>query len=231
MKHVGIVAVTAEGAALCYKTLCARAQEILGEHTHPEITIHSSSFHSILEAQRRDDWELVGESISRSLPTLEKSGADFVIVPANSVHFAYAQYSKTSAVPVWNLLELAADECSKRGCKKVLTLGVGITMSRGLFHQSLKSKGIESAVPSAEEQEILNKIIYSELVRGEILPSSTEAILNIVLSNLKGGVDGILLGCTELPLVLSESTCGVPTIDTTRLLGMRAAEYACSDNV
>ncbi len=229
MKHIGIAAVTVEGAALCYQTICRRSQEILGEHHHPEISLHSHSFHRILEAQRTEQWSRVADLVLESIVHLRDCGADFAIIPANSIHFAIDLIASRSPIPVWNILSLAAGECKKQGFKKVLTLGVGITMSRKLFFPPLAALGIEAVVPSITDQETMNSIIYKELVQGHLTDLSRSSLVDIALRSCKIGVDAVLLGCTELPLALSSQLLGVPVIDTTRLLALRAAEYATAD--
>ncbi len=227
MKHVGIAAVTAEGAALCYRTICSEASRRLGAHLHPEITMHTHSFSEIVTAQRAEDWGKVADLLLASLQKLKKAGADFAIIPANSVHFTFDAVKKSSPLPLLSIVETAADVAKKRGYGHVLTLGVGITMARGLFTEALQARGIRSTVPDADEQERMNAIIYDQIVPTGSADASSVAFLRGVVAKYKDeGCNAVLLGCTELPLVLTKETSPLPTVDTTVELALAAVDRA-----
>ncbi len=226
MKHIGIAAVTAEGAALCYRTICSEAMRILGNNQHPEISLHTHSFQKIVDAQRSEDWQAVASLLLSSLQKLKTAGADFAIIPANSVHFVFDELRKKSPLPLLSIVTMAADLCAKRSYQKVLVLGVGITMSRGLFTDALTEKNIQSIVPTPDEQEKLNRIIYEEIVPSVLTEISRQWIIALVLQYKVRGCDSVLLGCTELPLILTPETSPLPTIDTTRELGLAALHEA-----
>ncbi len=197
---------------------------------HPEITMHTHSFSEIVDAQRREDWKKVADLIIDSLCKLKAAGADFAIIPANSVHFAFADIEKRSPLPLLSIVKESAAECAKRGYKKVLTLGVGITMSRGLFGDELKARGIESLVPSEKDQQTLNRIIYDEIVPGNVSKQSEKILIELVRSYASSGADAVLLGCTELPFVITPEISPIPTVDTTRLIAIRALDAALADS-
>jgi aspartate racemase len=228
MKHIGIAAITAEGAALCYRMVCSEASKRFGSHIHPEVSLHCFSFQKIFSAQMKEDWKTVADVVVASLDKLKKSGAEFGIIPANSTHFVFDDIQKRSPLPLLSIIDVAADEAKRLGAKNVLTLGIGITMSRGLFTPALKKRGIHSVVPTTEEQKKMNEIIFQEIVPGKTTSEGTQVLVNLVKKYAKQGSDAVLLGCTELPLVLDEKNCGLPTIDTTRLLALKAVDYACS---
>lgn len=226
MKHIGIAAVTAEGAALCYRTICIEAAKKLGANMHPEITLHTFSFERIFSAQVAGNWAEVTNLLVASIEKLAKSGADFAIIPANSTHFVFDDIRARSPIPLLSIVDVSADEALRLGCKKVLTLGIGITMSRGLFLPALKARTIASVVPDDAEQKLINDCIFNEIIPAKINPSTVRLLSDIVGKYRGEGCDAVLLGCTELPLVLTPEISPLPTIDTTRLLAVQAAMEA-----
>ena len=226
VKHIGIVGVTAEGASLCYKTICSEASKIMGPNNHPEISLHNHSFHRILDPFLRKDWPVVAKLISDSVNKVASCGADFAIIPGNSVHFAFDEIKKESQIEVMSIVEVAARECRDKGYKKVGILGVGLTMSGGLFNKSLDKYGIVPVAPNEHGQKIVNDTIYNEIVQAKTAKDTPQKIIKVINSLKKQGCDAVILGCTELPLVISEENSPLPFIDTTRLLARKALEYA-----
>lgn len=226
MKHIGILGITAEGASLCYQTIVSQSARMLGENIHPTITLHTTSFNDILKAQKDSNWEKVSEICLASITVLKNTGADFVIIPANSVHYAYDLMKTNSPIPILSIVDAVLSECLEKKYKKVGVLGIGITMSGGLYTKPLEDNGIQAFVPSTEDQDILNEIIYKEIVLGIKNEQSTHKILRIVQGLKDQGVEAVILGCTELPLVITEGNSPLPVIDTTRLLAIKAVEEA-----
>jgi len=224
MKHIGILGITAEGASLCYQTIVSQSARILGENMHPAITLHTTSFAEILKAQKDSNWEKVSEICLESIKVLKNAKVDFVIIPANSIHYAYDLMKIKSPIPILSIVDVTVNECLKREYKKVGVLGIGITMSGDLYTKPLEENGIEAYVPSAKDQDILNEIIYKEIVLGIKNDQSTQKILRIIQDLKDKGVEAVILGCTELPLVISEGNSPIPIIDTTRLLAIKAVE-------
>ena len=225
-KHIGIVGITAEGASLCYKTICSESSKILGMNRHPEISLHNLPFHKFIEPFNKKDWKALAEIINNSIKKLASIGTDFAIIPANSVHFAFREIKKISPIPVLSIVEIAAEECKEKKYKKVGILGVGMTMSDGLFDSSLKKYGIKTAIPSKSEQKIISDVIYNEIVPAKVTNKSINKIINIIKSLKQKCCDAVILGCTELPLVIDKNNSPLPLIDTTRLLAEKALEYS-----
>lgn len=225
-KHIGILAITAEGAALCYRTIVSESAKMMGINKHPEISLHSYSFDEILKLQLKEDWNSIADILLTSIQKVIQTGAEFVIIPANSIHFALELIAKRSPVPVLSILDVVVQECQNLGWKKTLVLGVGQTMRLGLYNNSLHEAGIQPVVPDRQEQELINTIIYNEIVPFQINKLSTNKIISIIQKYKDEGCDGVVLGCTELPLILDETNCPLSFIDTTRLLAVKAAEYA-----
>lgn len=226
VKHIGIVGISSEGASLCYKIICSEASKIMSLNHHPEISLHNQSFHIFLEPFNKKDWNALAKIIKNSIDKLAASGADFAIIPANSVHFAFDEIKKISPIPVLNIVEITARECQEKGYKEVGILGVGMTMSDGLFDKSLNKYGIKSVTPTQHEQKIVNDTIYNEIVPAKLSKNTTQKIIQIIVSLKKQGCDAVILGCTELPLIINKNNSPLPFIDTTKLLAKKALEYA-----
>lgn len=226
MKHIGIVGVSAEGAALCYSTIVQESAKILGEFRHPEISLNNISFQTIVEAQRQKDWHKVGEILLLSIKKLAQIGADFAIIPANSVHYSYDFLAKNSPIPIISIVDVVVEECQKRGYKKVGVLGIGLTMSEGLYGKPLQKAEIEVVIPSAEQQQILNTLIYQEIIPKKVTANTIDKAVAVVQSLKKRGCDAVILGCTELPIVIVEENSPLPFVDTTRLLAKKALKLA-----
>ncbi|MBI4452292.1 amino acid racemase [Candidatus Woesearchaeota archaeon] len=225
-KHIGIVGITSEGTSLCYKTICSEASKIMGLNHHPEISLHNRSFHKFIGPFNKKDWRALAELINDSIKKLDSCGADFAIIPANSVHFAFDDIKRISPIPVLSIVEIAAKECKQKNFKKVGILGVGMTMSGGLFNESLEKYHLIPVTPNQHEQKIVNDTIYNEIVPAKTAKDTPQKIIKVINSLKKQGCDAVILGCTELPLVISEENSPLPFIDTTRLLARKALEYA-----
>lgn len=224
MKHIGIVGITSEGAAECFRTICSEAAARAGAHKHPEITMHIRSFDQILAAQEERNWNRVAGFVLESIRTLQESGAEFAIIPANSVHFALPVVRQKSPIPVLSIVEETADECMRQGYKRAAVLGVGFTMSGGLYADALSDRGIEHVLPPVGDQEHLSRIIYEEIVPAKVTEKGMERLLKIVSKLKDQDCDVAILACTELPLVLNEKNCALPLVNSTRVLALKAVE-------
>jgi|SRR3989344_1737154 len=224
MKHVGIVGVSAEGASLCYKTIVSESSKMLGANIHPEITLNNPSFSEIIKAQNKKDWGKVTDILLESVSKLKKAGADFAVIPANSVHFAIDALNKNTKLPIISIVDATVQKCFEGGYKKVLVLGIGITMSDGLYDKKLKEMGIMSVTPKEKDQKEINMLIYSELVQGVFKILTINYFLKLINNYKKQGCDAVILGCTELPLILNDKISPIPTLDTTDILAKEAVK-------
>lgn len=226
MKHIGIVGITAEGAALCYKTIVSQSAKMVGQNIHPEISINNVSFDQILKLQKAKDWSGVAELVCTSTQKLASIGAEVAIIPANSMHYAVDKIQRQSIIPVLNLIDLVVNECLTKGFKKTAVLGVGITMSDGLYENPLRHANIEAVVPNAQIQLELNDLIYNEIVPARYTENTTLKVIGVIDKLKVEGCDSVILGCTELPILVNESNSPLPFIDTTRLLAIKALEHS-----
>ncbi|MDO8554108.1 MAG: amino acid racemase [Candidatus Micrarchaeota archaeon] len=224
MKHIGIVAITAEGATLCYRTIVSEAGKLLGQNKHPEITLNNAPFDEILSAQNKGDWSKVANVILNSIAKLQKAGTEFAVIPANSVHYSFDEIKKKSTIPVLSIIEITAEECKKLGYKKVGLVGTKLTMENSLYQKPLQKYDIELVIPEKKDREKINCIIFNEIVLNKII--STNEIVEIINKLKQNGCDAVILGCTEIPIVINEQNSPLPFIDTTRLLAIKALEYS-----
>lgn len=228
MKHIGIVGISAEGASLCYRTICSEAAKLLGMYKHPEIVLHNYSFHEILEAQNKG-WPELANLLLNSIAKLHKCGVDFVIVPANSVHYCFKELREKSPIPVLSIVEIAAQECKDRKYKKVGLLGTSVTMEKGLYEEPLRKNGIELIIPGENDRKGINSIIFNEIVPDNITDKTVKKTIGIIKRLKTNSCDAVILGCTEIPLIINQDNSPLPFIDTTRLLARKALEYSLAD--
>jgi aspartate racemase len=228
-QHIGIAAITAEGAALCYQTICLEGAQLLGAHAHPEVSMHTPSFAEYMKHLRRKDWAGVGEIMLDSAQKLAKMGADFLICPANTMHEALPIIASRSPLPWLHIGDAVAAEATTRGFRRIGVTGTQWLVNSDIYVKKLNAVGIHVERPSDDECAEVDRIILEELVRGTFKPEAV-AYLQRVCSSLKDrGCDAVVLGCTELPLILNDSNCPLPTLDSTRLLARAALRRAISD--
>lgn len=225
-KHIGIVAVSYEGAALCYQSICSQAASVMGEHRHPQITMHCFPLADYLPCVSRLDWEGVAGLLLKSVEKVARAGADFAICPANTAHEAFELMRPRSPIPWLHIVEVVADVASRRGWSKLGILGTRFLMEGDVYRQVLSTRGIEAVTPSVERREEINTLILEELVKGTLKSSTREYFRGVVAELASTGCDGVVMACTEIPLVLRPADVEVPLLDSTRLLAKAALEEA-----
>ena len=225
-KHIGIVACSAEGAALCYKTICVEGAGLLGAHAHPEVSMHTPSLADYMAHIYRGDWPQVGELMLASAHKLAKAGADFLICPDNTIHQALPYVVPRSPLPWLHIAEVAAQHAVERGFRTVGITGTRWLVDSEVYPEKLTARGLKFVRPSAAEREECNRIIMDELVCSNFKPESV-ATFQQVIGRLKDqGCDAVVLGCTEIPLIISDENSLLPTLDSTRLLARAALRRA-----
>jgi aspartate racemase len=226
VKHVGIIAVSFEGAALCYRTLCEKAMAGSGSLDHPEVSVHNHSLKRYMDCIEKDDWDGVAELMVSSAKKLAAAGADFAVCPDNTVHRAFEKAAEQSPMQLLSIIEVVAEECKRRGYRKVGVLGTKYTMQGPMYRDALSKLKIDMVVPSVKDQERVNSIIFNELVPEGATKSAVEKLIMIVQRLKNAGCDAVVLGCTELPLVLNSENSPLLVVDSTRLLALKALEHA-----
>ena len=225
-KHIGIVACSAEGAALCYRTICSEAPSKMGEHNHPEITMHTHPLAEYMAYIRKGDWEKVAGLMLSSAEKVAQVGADFAICPDNTIHEAFEWVEEKSPIPWLHIAKNVGEKALEEGFKKLGILGTKYLMTGPVYPESLRPMGLAYVIPNEEDRENINRIIFSELVNG-IFKDNSRRYFNEVIQKLKDqGCDAAVLGCTEIPLIVDPDDCPLPTLDSTRLLARTALKEA-----
>lgn len=226
-QQIGIVACSAEGAALCYRTICTEGEQFLGRHAHPEVTMHTHSLASYMDRIYAGDWDGVGELMLSSARKLAGAGADFLICPDNTIHQALPLIEARSPLPWLHIARVVAQQAAQRGFKRLALTGTRWLVESEVYPQALQALGIACLRPQLEEREEINRIIMDELVCGVFRPQAV-ACFQQVLARMKEekGCDAVILGCTEIPLILNDANSPLPTLDSTRLLARAALQRA-----
>jgi aspartate racemase len=225
-RHIGIVGCSAEGAALCYRTICVEGAQWLGAHGHPEVTMHTFSLADYLHCIYRGDWLGVGELMLASAYKLEKAGADFLICPDNTIHHALNQVTPRSPLPWLHIAEVVADEAVGRGFHRIGLLGTRWLVESQVYPEKLAARELEMVRPTPDEREEINRIIMNELVYGVFRPEAV-TYHQLAIRRMKDeGCDAVVLGCTEIPLIISSKNSPLPVLDSTRLLARAALRQA-----
>jgi aspartate racemase len=228
-QHIGIVAGSAEGAALCYRTICLEAPAIMGEHNHPEITMNSVPMAEYMPHIRASDLEAVAKLLAASAQKVARAGADFAICPDNTYHQAFKYLIPQSPIPWLNIAGAVAAEAHRSGYARLGILGTKYLAESDVYPEALAEFKIESQIPGETDREKINEIIFKELVNGIFLETS-RLYLNEVAEKLKErGCDAVVLGCTEIPLIVRPDDTPLPTLDSTRLLARAALMKALEE--
>jgi len=226
VKHIGIVTVSHEGAALCYQTICTGAASLMGEHLHPEITMHSFPLAQYLQFASKGDWEKVAELLLKSVNKVALAGADFAICPANTAHEAFEFLEPRSPIPWLHIVEVVAEAAKNRGYARLGILGTKFLMEGKVYPKVLSNRNIQAVIPKDEQREQINSLILEELVKG-IVKDSTRDYFRRLVTELAGlGCDAVVMACTEIPLVLQPEDVEIPLLDSTRLLAKAALKEA-----
>jgi aspartate racemase len=229
--HIGIVACSAEGASLCYRTICAEGAQLLGTHAHPEVSLHSHSLADYMQSIYRNDWKGVADLMLSSAHKLASIGADFLICPDNTIHQALPFIESKSPLPWLHIAEVVAAEAAARKFHRLALTGTRWLVESSVYPEKLAAHGLEYLLPSAAEREEINRIIMDELVYGIFKPEAAASFQRII-GRLKGeGCDAVVLGCTEIPLIMSDENSPLPTLDSTRLLARTALRHAVATSL
>ncbi|HKA91179.1 MAG TPA: amino acid racemase [Haliangiales bacterium] len=221
MKHIGIVACSAEGAALCYQTICRE-----GKSDHPQITLSSIPLARWMPAFEVEDYRGVARVMLESTRLLARAGADFAICPDNSAHLAWDHVQAETPIPWLHIARVVAEEAARRGFRRIGILGTRYTMAGPVYADMLRSFGMEAVVPEADDFATVDRIIWTELIDGKFTDESRAAYNGAIARLQRRGCDAAALVCTEIPLLVREDECPLPTLDSTRLLARAALAHA-----
>ncbi len=222
--HIGIVAGTAEGAALCYRIVCQEAEGVMGRrYAHPEVTLHSFPLHRYVDAIDREDWGGVAALMSQSAAKLVRGGANLIICPNNTLHKAFGLVE--SAIPWIHIAKPVVREVVARRWRRVGVLGTQTIMDGAIYSDQLRQFDVEVLAPRQKDRVRIQHIIRTELVAGVYGNTSARFVRKMIAELASMGAEAVILGCTELPLLMSNHQTAVPLLDSTRLLARAALRY------
>lgn len=225
-RHIGIVACSAEGAALCYRTICAEGAALLGAHAHPEVSLHSASLASYVQCLEANDLDGVADLMLSSARKLAAAGADFLICPDNTIHSALSRVAPSSPLPWLHIAEVVASEAVARGYRKLGLTGTQWLVSSEVYPQKLQDRGLAYARPCDADRDDMGRLIMEELVHGVFRPETVARFQQVIRDLQRCGCDAVILGCTEIPLIITDTNSPLPTLDSTRLLARAALRRA-----
>jgi aspartate racemase len=225
-KHIGIVGVSYEGAALCYRTIIQEAKEWLGPFQNPEVTLHNLSWGRYHFPSEANEWSKVSEALLESAAKLARIGADFLICPDNTVHVSIDPIIEKSPLPWIHIAEEVADEARAKGYKRVGLLGTQPLMEGPVYPRRFDPLGIELMTPTLEQRQQVQRCIVDELVYGTMLPDTRRYFQTLIEGFAEAGCDAVGLCCTEIPLLIAPEDSVLPTLDSTRLLARAALREA-----
>jgi aspartate racemase len=226
MKHLGILAHSIEGAALCLRTFCQEGFRQLGPHEHPDVTLDCIALARSMPAWEAADYASIRTILAQSVTRLAQAGADFFICPDNTAHIALEEPGDAFALPGLHIAVVVAESAMLKGYKRVGVLGTKYTMTASLYPRALAAHGILAEVPEPEERRIIDEIIFQELVNGIFSDCARHQYIHTVEHLRAQGCDAVALVCTEIPLLVTSDISPLPTLDATRLLARVAFEVA-----
>ena len=226
--HIGIVACSAEGASLCYRTICLEGAQFFGTHKHPDITTHTYALGKYMDHIYRNHWQGVADMMLSSAEKVASTGADFLICPDNTLHQALPLVVPRSPLPWLHIAEVVADEAVRRGFRRIAITGTRWLVESEVYSENLAARGLETMRPSPAEREEINRIIFDELVCGIFKPEAIATFQRVFARMKTEGCDAVVLGCTEIPLIVNDTNSPLPTLDSTRLLARAALKRAAN---
>jgi len=198
----------------------------MGPHAHPEVSMHTHSLAEYVRCLDREDWQGVGALMLASANKLATIGANFLICPDNTIHRALADVGPRSKLPWLHIAEVVASEAAERGYRRLGILGTRWLLGSDVYPQKLAARGLEWILPGPAEREEINRIIMDELVYGVFRVQAIACIQRVIGRMRDKGCDAVVLGCTEIPLIMGDANCALPTLDSTRLLARAALRRA-----
>jgi aspartate racemase len=225
-KHIGIVACSVEGAALCFREIAAYSSGLLGEHMHPQVTLSCIAMGEWMPAFNRGDYESIAEFMLRETEIVAKAGAQLAICPDNSAHLAFKQVVARSPIPWLHIAEEVAKAALRGGYRHAALLGTRFTMNGPVYTQTFEKHALKISTPAETDQKVIDEIIFKELVNGIFKESSRLRYSEVIDRMRIRGCDCVILGCTEIPLLVRSDDCPLPALDSTRLLARAAVDAA-----
>lgn len=209
-----------------YRLINERVRERLGGLHSAKLLLYSVDFAEIEELQRRDEWDAAGALLAQAASGLRAAGADAIVICTNTMHLVAPEIEAASGVPLLHIADATAQRIRGAGLQRVALLGTRFTMEKPFYRERLETAGIVVATPDAPQRELIHRIIYNELCLGRIVDASRAAYRDIIAGLVADGAQGVILGCTEIGLLVGEGDASVPLFDTTRIHAEAAADWA-----
>ncbi|MTK07092.1 MAG: aspartate/glutamate racemase family protein [Hungatella sp.] len=230
MKTIGIIGgMSWESTVTYYQIMNETVKQELGGLHSAKILLYSVDFSEIERCQAEGNWEEGGDILAGAAESLEKAGADFLVIATNTMHKVAPQIQKRIHIPIVHVAEVTAEELKKNHITTVALLGTKYTMTQEFYKEKLKNAGIQVLIPEADEIEAVNSIIFDELCLGSILETSKERYLQIIEGLKKRGAQGVILGCTEIGFLIKQEDTDLPVFDTTIIHAVKAAKLSLEE--
>jgi aspartate racemase len=226
MRHLGILAHSMEGAALCLRTFCLEGSERMGAFQHPDVTLDCIALARSMPAWDVGSYLTIRDTLAVSVQRLADAGADFFVCPDSTAHIALEQPGEDLALPGLHIAEVVAGQAVRDGRARVAVLGTSYTMDGPVYPRALGSRGIAAEVPGEEDRRLLNRIIFDELVQAVFTEQSRQDYVRVIGQMADRGCDAVALACTEIPILVAPADSPLPTLDSTRLLAHAAFDVA-----
>ena len=227
--HIGILAHSAEGATLCYRTIWMDGIRRMGAHNHPEITLTGIAFHHTIDAWERDDRQALRNVFMADAQKLAAAGAEFFVLPDNTAHIALEAPGKPFPIPALHIAEVVADQAQRDGRKRIGILGTAWTMEGPVYRGAFGRRGIGWEIPDEADRSTIHSVIMNELTLGIFTDESRAAYVQVIEKLAARGCDAVALVCTEIPLLIGEQDSPLPVLDSTRLLAKAAVDVALGE--
>jgi aspartate racemase len=228
-RKIGILGgLSPESTVIYYEHITRTYAETFGDHSYPEIIIYSVNFQNYVDWGDAGDWEKISEDMVKAARALERAGAELGIIATNTMHLAFDAVQAAVGIPFLHLVDAVAEAIKAEGFSRVGLLGTKFTMNMPFYAERLAANGITVIVPEASDQEEVNRVIYEELVRGRILDASRKTYVEIISKLKESDAEGVILGCTEIPLLVSEEDSSLPLFNTAVIHAQKALDFAVS---
>ncbi len=229
-KTIGIIGgMTPESTTVYYEHIVHRYMDQFGDFGFPEIIIYSVSFQQYEDWMIADQWDAIAQGLTHAVQSTAKAGADFGVIATNTMHNVFPRLQDASPIPLLSIIDATAEAIQDRGMKTVGLLGTRFTMSKPFYKEGLERHGLKAIVPDENDRKTVDDIIFNELGKGVIRDESRQKYVEVVKRLQSNGAEGVILGCTEIPLLIEEKDCGVPLFNTTVIHAEKALAFALSD--
>ena len=228
MKTIGLIGgMSWESSKLYYEFLNIKAKEVLGDSHSAKCILISVDFAEIERLTFKGDWDGIGELMKQAAQQLERAGADIILLCTNTIHLVSHYITENVGIPFMHIATTTGESIQNKGLKKVALLGTKFTMEKDFYTKTLTNDfGLEILIPKLNERQVLHDIIYNELVKGQFTNSAKQQIIGIIKELQDQGAQGVILGCTELPILISALDIDIPIFDTGRIHAHKAIEWS-----